>query len=242
MPSAALAPPAGRECGLAAQEDVDARGLEEGVTPERLVERAHARADVGGGAEGLLARGQPQGRAAEARPRGRGRGSTRCRGRGSGRRGRGRRRAPGARASSTRSRLPRPTSRSSEAPGETARSARGPPVSRARARTTSRTRSSTASGRGPGAPAASLSAIGVTLRGLRGTRKRRGRAAAIARRPEKRKGAGATSRAPRSGKVRPYFAPRTPSLAALATTNFSRFRAGILIASPVCGLRPMRAL
>ena len=35
---------------------------------------------------------------------------------------------------------------------------------------------------------------------------------------------------------------RQASLAALATTNFSRLRAGILIASPVCGLRPMRAL
>ncbi len=229
-------------CGLPAQEDVDARGLEEGVTPERLVEGAsrprrcrrrrrgppRARAGRAGRAPSPSSRARarldavsrPRQRSSRARPKARSRRAT----------------------SSTRSRLPRPTSRSSEAPGETARSARAPPVSRARARTTSRTRSSTASDRGPGAPAASpvghrrhsmgASGHAQTARARGGDREA----------PGKRKGAGAASRAPRSGKVRPYFAPRTPSLAALATTNFSRFRAGILIASPVCGLRPMRAL
>src|SRR6266498_1772862 len=39
-----------------------------------------------------------------------------------------------------------------------------------------------------------------------------------------------------------YFAPRTASFAALATTNLRRLRAGILIASPVWGFRPIRAL
>src|SRR5262249_5352581 len=39
-----------------------------------------------------------------------------------------------------------------------------------------------------------------------------------------------------------YFLPRMASLAALETRNFTTRLAGILIASPVCGLRPMRAL
>ena len=40
-----------------------------------------------------------------------------------------------------------------------------------------------------------------------------------------------------------YFdAPSAASLAAFATTNFSRLRAGILISSPVWGFRPTRAL
>ena len=39
-----------------------------------------------------------------------------------------------------------------------------------------------------------------------------------------------------------YFAPRTASLHALATRNFTTFLAGILISAPVAGLRPMRAL
>src|SRR5437763_1054099 len=38
------------------------------------------------------------------------------------------------------------------------------------------------------------------------------------------------------------FAPRTASLHALATRNFTTFLAGILISCPVAGLRPMRAL
>ena len=38
-----------------------------------------------------------------------------------------------------------------------------------------------------------------------------------------------------------YLAPRMASLAALATRNFTTRFAGILIASPVAGLRPMRA-
>ena len=39
-----------------------------------------------------------------------------------------------------------------------------------------------------------------------------------------------------------YLLPSDASLAAFATTNFSRRLAGILIASPVWGFRPMRAL
>jgi len=39
-----------------------------------------------------------------------------------------------------------------------------------------------------------------------------------------------------------YFFPRMESLAILATRNFTTRLAGILIGSPVCGLRPMRAL
>src|SRR5687768_13625003 len=39
-----------------------------------------------------------------------------------------------------------------------------------------------------------------------------------------------------------YFALRTASLQAFATRNFTTFLAGILIVSPVAGLRPMRAL
>ena len=51
----------------------------------------------------------------------------------------------------------------------------------------------------------------------------------------------------RSGRGSPrresYFvAPRAASLAAFATTNFSRRRAGIFISWPVWGLRPIRAL
>src|SRR5262249_28204227 len=42
-------------------------------------------------------------------------------------------------------------------------------------------------------------------------------------------------------RVRSYFFPRTVSLKVLATENPTFLRAGILIASPVCGLRPMRA-
>ena len=40
----------------------------------------------------------------------------------------------------------------------------------------------------------------------------------------------------------PYFLPRIASLAALATRNFTTRLAGILISSPVAGLRPIRAL
>ena len=68
-----------------------------------------------------------------------------------------------------------------------------------------------------------------------------GRRPSAAKRARK-EGAREKPRAPRSWKAGAYLAPRTPSLAAFATTNFSRRRAGILIASPVCGLRPMRAL
>src|SRR5829696_3729853 len=39
-----------------------------------------------------------------------------------------------------------------------------------------------------------------------------------------------------------YFAPRMASLAAFATRNFTTFLAGMLICSPVAGLRPIRAL
>jgi len=39
-----------------------------------------------------------------------------------------------------------------------------------------------------------------------------------------------------------YFDPSAASFAALATTNFRRLRAGILMASPVWGFRPVRAL
>ena len=38
-----------------------------------------------------------------------------------------------------------------------------------------------------------------------------------------------------------YFLPRIASLAAFATRNLTTRLAGILIASPVAGLRPMRA-
>ena len=39
----------------------------------------------------------------------------------------------------------------------------------------------------------------------------------------------------------PYFLPRIESLAAFATRNFRTFLAGILMVSPVAGLRPVRA-
>ena len=55
------------------------------------------------------------------------------------------------------------------------------------------------------------------------------------------KGGARSGPAPRAGAG--YFAaPRAASLAALATTNLSRVRAGIFISSPVWGFRPMRAL
>src|SRR6185503_12840149 len=39
-----------------------------------------------------------------------------------------------------------------------------------------------------------------------------------------------------------FFGPRMASFAALATRNLTTFFAGMLICSPVAGLRPMRAL
>src|ERR1019366_2003287 len=45
-----------------------------------------------------------------------------------------------------------------------------------------------------------------------------------------------------SSETRVYFLGVIASLAALATRNLTTVLAGILIASPVCGLRPMRAL
>ena len=95
---------------------------------------------------------------------------------------------------------------------------------------------------GAGGFAPSSSAIAATLAAAPAGRKHQrplGRGGAGA--PEKKKGRG-RSPAPLDLEGRYYLAPRTPSLAAFATTNFSRRRAGILIASPVCGLRPMRAL
>src|SRR6516225_2574743 len=47
------------------------------------------------------------------------------------------------------------------------------------------------------------------------------------------------------GKIRTrsyFFGGAIVSFTALATRNFTTVLAGILIASPVCGLRPMRAL
>src|SRR5262245_2848624 len=48
----------------------------------------------------------------------------------------------------------------------------------------------------------------------------------------------------RTDRTQNYFflAPRTESLSAFAAVNRNLVRAGILIASPVAGLRPMRAL
>src|SRR3970040_1213123 len=45
-----------------------------------------------------------------------------------------------------------------------------------------------------------------------------------------------------NGTFENYFFPRIASFAALATRNFTTFLAGILIASPVWGFLPMRAL
>src|SRR5437667_1721915 len=42
--------------------------------------------------------------------------------------------------------------------------------------------------------------------------------------------------------VADYLAPRIASLAAFATRNLTTFLAGILMVSPVAGLRPIRAL
>ena len=147
-----------------------APGSSRRVAPERLVERAHARrrcrrrrraaSSRGGQAQRLAGRGLHEG-AGEARPA--------CRARGSGRRGRGRRRARAGRgARRARGCRGRPRARARRR-ATTARSARGPPVSRASARTTSSTRSTTASGAGPGGRGASVSAMGVTLRALRGS-------------------------------------------------------------------------
>ena len=66
VPGAALCPARCSQCGVVAQEDVDAAGVEVRVAPQRLVQRAHAGADVGGGAERRLARGQGQGLAGHA--------------------------------------------------------------------------------------------------------------------------------------------------------------------------------
>jgi hypothetical protein len=43
-------------------------------------------------------------------------------------------------------------------------------------------------------------------------------------------------------RMKAYFLGAIASFAALATRNFTTVFAGILMASPVCGLRPMRAL
>ena len=138
----------------------------------------------------------------------------------------------GPRARRARGCRGRPRARATRAPRRRARRARRPSRAPAAARRRGRAR-----------PRRSAPVSAAPLR-LGHERHSMWRAARVRNRAGERRRARDRARALRSSvpKRPAALCYRKASLAALATTNFSRLRAGILIASPVCGLRPMRAL